>query len=275
MGRISNTWALMGASWELLKKDKEILVFPLLSGLSCLLVLLSFALPLLLSGIAEETLGALGETFSYLVLFAFYLVNYTIMAFFNSAVVACASIRMHGGDPTVADGFKAAMERLPLILGWAALAATVGLILRIIEDRSAWVGKLVAGLLGMAWTVTSFLVIPILVLDRKGPIEALQQSARYLKKSWGEQLVGNFSFGLVFFFLSLPGVLPLLVGFLSGQVSLMIFGGLLSVIYWLLLALIQSALQTIFQTALFLYVKESVTPQGYPEALLERAMIQK
>lgn len=275
MGRLENTWHLMGASWDVLKQDRELLIFPLLSGLSCLLVLLSFALPLLGAGFAEESLGFFGSTLSYVVTFLFYLVNYTVITFFNAAVVACAAIRMQGGNPTVSDGFRAALARLPLILGWAAVAATVGMVLRVIEERSEFLGKLVAGLLGMAWTLTSFLVVPVLVIDNKGPFEALQQSGRYLKKSWGEQVVGNFSFGLVFFFLSLPGFLPIVVGFLSGSMSMLVVCIGLAVVYWIGLSLVQSVLQSIFQTALFLYLKSETAPRGYPESLLSGAMTRR
>ncbi|MEZ0374214.1 MAG: DUF6159 family protein, partial [Candidatus Sericytochromatia bacterium] len=161
MGRIRNTWALMGASWKLLQADREIMVFPFLSGISCLLVLLSFILPFVFTGILEnsEKMGSM----SYILLFLFYLANYTVITFFNSAVVACVHIRLHGGDPTVKDGFAAALERLPVILGWALVCATVGLVLRMIEDNSKIIGKIVAGILGMAWTLSSFLVVPILV----------------------------------------------------------------------------------------------------------------
>src|SRR5258708_6218028 len=120
--RISYTWGLMRASWDVLKRDKTLLRFLLLSGVCCLLVLFSFAV-----------------------------------------------VRMGGGIPTVGDGFREAVARLPQIAGWALLSATVGLILRIIEDRSEKIGRIVAGLLGLAWTVASFMVVPVLVAERKGP----------------------------------------------------------------------------------------------------------
>ena len=131
--------------------------------------------------------------------------------------VACAVIRMEGGDPTVSDGLRAAGARLSLIAGWALIQATVGLVLRVIEDRSERLGQIIASLLGMAWTVTSFLVIPILVIEDKGPFAALEESAALLKKTWGEQLIGNFSFGLVFFLLSVPAFIVIALGFASGS----------------------------------------------------------
>ncbi|TMQ01151.1 MAG: hypothetical protein E6L09_04450 [Verrucomicrobia bacterium] len=207
MNKIYRTWSLMSACWQILKKDKEMLLFPLISGLCCLLLLASFVLPFYLTG-SWQPPKAGAETghhvMYYGMTFLFYVCSYFVVVFFNCAVVACATIRMSGGDPSVADGIRAAASRLPAIFGWALILATVGLIVRIIEDRSKKVGQLVAGLFGMAWTLVSFLVIPILVVENKGPLKALSESTQLLKKTWGEQLVGNFSFGLIFFLLGIP-----------------------------------------------------------------------
>ena len=140
--------------------------------------------------------------------FFFYFCNYFVITFFNAAIVACAFLRMEGGgEPSIGDGFREALARVPLIIGWAFLAATVGLVLRIIEDRSPKVGAFVAGLLGMAFSVVSFLVVPVLVIERKGPFSALKESTKLLKGTWGDQLVGNFSFGSIFGLLSLPAII--------------------------------------------------------------------
>ena len=156
---IGNTWALIGTSWDVLKKDKEILVFPLISGLCLLLVLGSFGLGLLDTEGEGWQLPAseapLSEQISYYgKIFLFYFCTYFVMMFFNTGIIGCAIIRMRGGDPTLGDGFRLALARVPLLLGWALISATVGLILRIIEDRSRIVGRIVAGLLGMAWSLT-------------------------------------------------------------------------------------------------------------------------
>jgi uncharacterized membrane protein len=199
----------MRASWDVLRQDKEILVFPVLSGIALLLIMASFAVPVFALGgidtvqrIARHN-GAVGNL---VVLFAFYFINYFVIIFFNTAIVACATIRMRGGNPTVGDGLQASGSRLFEIAGWALVSASVGMVLRMIEERSTFVGRIFAGLLGMAWGITSYLVIPILVNERKGPMEAFQESARLLKKTWGEELIGGFSFGLVFFVLSLPAI---------------------------------------------------------------------
>ena len=275
MGKMMRTWSLMSECWQVLKQEKSLLVFPLISGFCCLLVLASFAVPIFLTGAWHPPgHGAMPvrQVAYYGTLFAFYAANYFVVVFFNAAMVACAAIRLGGGSPTVADGLRAAASRLPVIAGWALVSATVGMILRIIEDRSDKIGQIVAGLLGTAWTLVSFLVVPILVIENKGPIEALKDSASLLKKTWGEQLIGNFSFGLVFFVLSLPAFALIFLGFfLGGMVIGLVCVGV-AVIYLLTIALIQSALQAIFQTALYLYARDGQVPQGFRAEVLAGAL---
>jgi hypothetical protein len=146
----------------------------------------------------------------------------------------------------------------------------VGLILRIIEDRSKAVGRFVAGLLGMAWTVVSFLAVPVLVVEKKGPIASLKESTALLKKTWGQQLIGNFGFGLIFFLLGLIGVGIVILGFVIGGTAVFVFIGL-AVLYFIILALIQSTLSAIFQAALYLYAKEGVTGGGFEDNMLKGA----
>ena len=278
MQKFSNTWSLMSASWEVLKKDREMLIFPLISGICSLLLLVSFALPVFLSGswqnFGGETSGDT-QVIYYLLLFAFYFCNYFIIVFFNSAVVSCATIRMRGGDPTVSDGLHASTARLPLIAGWALVAATVGIVLRIIEDRSKNIGKIVASLLGTAWTLASFFVVPIMVVENINPLDALKKSASMFKRTWGEQIIGNFSFGLVFFVLGIPAFLLFLLGIVSGSIAMLVVFIILAAIYLIVLALVQSTLQTIFQAALYFYSQNGKAPQGFSEDLLNNSIAHK
>lgn len=278
MGKFSRTWSLMSASWEILKKDKEMLVFPLFSGICCLLVMASFAIPLFTGGNWQppgDHAAASEQITYYGLLFLFYFCNYLVIVFFNAAVIACATIRMEGGDPTVSDGFRAAWARLPAIAGWALVSATVGLVLRIIEDRSDKLGKLVAGLLGVSWSVVSFLVIPILVMENETPITALKKSAMLLKQTWGEGMISTFSFGLIFFLLSIPAFLLIILGFLGGKGMTMIISISLAAIYFIIIALIQSALQTVFQAALYFYARRGQAPEGFQRDLLVNSMTRR
>ena len=273
MGKISQTWTLMSESWSVLKQEKNLLVFPLLSCVCCLLLLASFAIPIFATGawhLPKHDAAPVRQVMYYGTLFAFYVANYFIVIFFNAAVVACTAMRLEGETPTFRAGLRVAASRLPVIAGWALVAATVGLVLRIAEDRSDKVGQFVAGLLGVAWSAMSFLVVPILVVENKGPIAALRESTGLLRKTWGQQLVCNFSFGFIFFLLSLPGIALLFLGFHWGSaIGFTCLG--LAVVYWILLSLIHSTLQTIFQTALFLYARDGHV-EGFSSEVLEGAL---
>ena len=268
MGKFSLTWGLMKSSWELLKKDKEILIFPFISGICCILLMLSFALPLINSPevkAAIEGKGEINQGKYYILMFIFYFLNYLIIIFFNTAVVAAAHKRLSGGDPTVKDGFNGAMAILPLIIVWSLVAATVGLVLRAIEERSDMFGRIVAGFLGLAWTIVSFLVIPIFVVEKKGPFAALKESTLMMKNTWGEQLIGRFSFGLVFLLFSIPAFILIALGVASRSQTALVFFVALGIIYLIILALIQSALQSIFQTVVYKYSRDKEAPVGFSE----------
>ena len=196
--RFSRSWGLIKASAGVLAQDKELLVFPLLSAICALVVAAAFVLPALGLG-ALDGLGNGGVPLAtYLLAFLFYLAQYFVIFFFNSALVGAAMIRLDGGDPTLRDGLHIAAGKALPILGYAAIAATVGMVLRALQERSGLIGKLVSGALGVAWTLASFLVVPVLVTRDIGPIDAVKESAQLLKKTWGENLIGQGGVGLVF-----------------------------------------------------------------------------
>ena len=195
-GKMSNSFALVKASAGVLNADKELLLFPALSGVSMLLVSATFLFPAWSLGLLEEAAG--NDVLGYVFLFAFYLVQYTVGFFFNTALVGAALIRLDGGDPTLADGLNIAIAKLPKIIGYAAIAATVGMVLRALSERLGFVGRIVVGFIGMAWNLTTYLVVPVMVTQDIGPVDAIKRSAALFKKTWGEQVVGNFGLGLAF-----------------------------------------------------------------------------
>ena len=119
------------------------------------------------------------------------------------------------------------------------------------------------------------LVVPILVVENKNPFTALKESTALLKKTWGQQVVGNFSFGVIFFLLAIPAIALILLGIFSGNIAAMAACIGLAVIYLILLGLVQSALQSIFQAAVFLYARDGHVPEGFEGDLLGTAMVQK
>lgn len=280
MGKFARSWALAKASLGVLRSDKELLVFPMISAVAVVLVIASFALPVfgleLYKGLAgEDGITATG----YLLAFLFYLVQYFVIFFFNSALVGAAMIRLDGGDPTVADGLRIARGKWPQILGYAAIAATVGLLLRAIEERAGFVGRIVIGLIGVAWTVATFLAVPVLVARDVGPIEAVKESAGLLGRTWGENLIGNGGLGLVMLLLNVALVLVFgtitLVFAGNGLAMLAVATVVLGVLAVLGLALVQAALSGIYSAALYRFAVMGDAPQGFDGVLLREAFQRK
>jgi MFS family permease len=246
--RISRGFRLLGASWEVLKQDRELLVLPVVS----------FALIV----VAAAGVGGLGwaaglfnhdqstnSPLFYVFAFVFYFVTYSISIYFNAAVIGAAMIRLEGGDPGVADGLRVARSKLGKILGWAAVAATVGLVLRSLEDRAGIFGRIAIALIGAAWNAVTFFVVPVLLYEPVGVGEGLKRSARLFKERWGEQFTGNVGIGLAMFIVALPLVL---VAVALGALAVWL-GILFAVLAFGLLAAVGSALTGVFNAALYRY----------------------
>ncbi len=279
--RIANGWELAKNSWQVLRLDKELLLFPLMSGIACMLVLASFAIPLwttqAIDGVMQDD-QPLQNVLAYVVLFAFYFVNYFVIVFFNTALIACAIIRFRGGDPTVSDGLQAAMSRLPQIIAWALVSATVGVILRVIESYSDKVGQVVAALLGGAWSITTYFVVPVMVVEKAGPVDAIKRSFAVLRKSWGESLSANFGVGLITFFCMLVAIIPLVLGGMAlaaGQTALGIAGLVCGILGIIVVSLVSSALNAIVIGALYLYASDGEVPQQFDANSLSHAFVTK
>jgi len=256
-GSFSNSFALVKASARVLRLDKELMVFPLMSGVAAVLVAASFAAPLFWAG-GPRIFGDGGGTYlAYTLGFLFYLAQYTVIFFFNSALVGAALIRLDGGDPTVSDGLAIAAKRMGSIVGYAAIAATVGMILRFISERSGWLGRLAVSFVGMAWTLATYLTVPILVTKDIGPIDAVKESSKIFKRTWGEQVVGNFGIGSAVFLMGLSWTLFVVlfaVGAASvGSAPLTVAVAGIAVAGYVLLALFGSAIQGIYTAALYRY----------------------
>lgn len=254
MDRIRRSWHLTKASWAVLQADRELLVFPLLSFLALVVVLITFIVPAwFVFGFTDPDTGAYNVgTIAFG--FVFYVVAYSVMFFFNTALVGAAMIRMGGGDPTVADGFRIARSRLPAIIGYAVIAATVGMVLRFISERAGFIGQLVIGVLGFAWSVLTFLVVPVLAAEQVGPIDAVKRSGALLRKTWGEQLIGGGGIGLVFGFLVLAVItlgVAVTMALSTVSVALAIVCGIVVVLAVGAISLVGAALGGIYTASLY------------------------
>ena len=275
MGKIAITMELMKASWQILKKDKELLILPVISGICCLSVMALF----IVQGLEHDWLKSLAKdapaqqkNTAYWFMFLYYYCNYLVIIFFNAAIIACAVIRMNGGNPTLGDGLQAAVNRFPHIAGWAFIAATIGFLLGTIESGSRRGRSIIAGLLGISWSVISYLAIPLIVVEKTNPLYALDFSMEMMRRTWGEQVIGNFSFGLIFSLFALP-ILPfvLLLGKTWGGASflpMLIF----VIIYLLILSIFQSALQTVFNAVIYVFARDGKVPAEFSAKQLQGAM---
>lgn len=254
--RFGRSIDLAKASFGVLRSDKELLLFPLVSFFVMALVTAVFALPFVLTGGVSDATEGRVNIVSYVLLFVFYVVSYSIVFFFNTALVGAALIRLDGGDPTLRDGFRIALSRLPQIIGYALIAATVGMILRLIAERAGFLGAIVIGIIGFAWNVATFLVVPILAVENVGPVEAIKRSGGLLKKTWGEQIIGNVGIGLLFGLLMFA---VLIVGagliFVLVQVSMALAVAAVVVLLLILgiIGLVSSAVSGIYVASLYRY----------------------
>ncbi|MCJ7630776.1 MAG: hypothetical protein E4G90_07620 [Gemmatimonadales bacterium] len=281
MSKLSNSWNMMKASATVLKLDPELLIFPLLSGIATVLVTATFVVPFAFIGEGFGALENLGENVGYLgyaVGFLYYLVLYSLIFFFNTALVATTMIRLDGGDPTVSDGLNLAFKKLGTVLEYAAIAATVGMLLRALEERAGFIGRIIIGLIGLSWTLATFLTVPVLVTKDVSAIDAVKESASVFKRTWGEQVVANAGIGfatfMIFLLMGLVAV-PLII--LTASISevlvipliLSFAGG------FLLLILVSSALKGIYSAALYRYATTGDAGEHFSAQMMEEAFREK
>ena len=247
--RLSNGWSIAMSSFKVLKEKKDLVLFPILSSFSILVIAGSFFTGF---GLAidwdMDKLGGYNSPLYYLVVFIFYVVNYFVVVFFNMALIHCTRLYFRGEEVSVRDGLKFSMSRIGVIFSWALLAATVGLILKIIQDELGWVGKIITGIIGVVWSVAVFFAVPVIAYENVGPFQAVKRSSQLMKQKWGESLGATFSFGLVQLIGIIVVGLPL---FLIGSIFHPIVGVALAVVGVFLVISIISAAEMVFVSAIY------------------------
>lgn len=276
--RLSNSWQLVKASWAVLQADKELIIFPIVSGIATIIVLITFAVPMFLTGLFDALVAdefGPARVVSYAMIFLFYLAQYFVILFANTALVGAAMIRLDGGDPTVGDGFRIAWQHVGAIFGYAMISATVGLILRWLSERGA-LGRIASSLVGMAWGLATFLVIPVLVVENVGPVEGIKRSGRMLKDTWGEQIAGNLSIGFIFFLLIMltivAGVLATFaVASLTESFLLVVLSIILFAAVFVALILLNATLNGIYSAAVYRFAAGKDTDIFFSQDLVKNA----
>ena len=269
--RISRSIELVKVSWGILMEDKKLLAFPVMSGIVTLLVIATFILPLIFTNGMLETNTIAG----IVLLFLFYVVSYFVVIFFNVGLISCVNARLHGQSMSVGEGLSAAARHVGSILVWAIIAATVGLILRLIEERVGFLGQIAAGLVGGIWTLVTMFVVPVLVFEEKGVFEAMKESLGLFKKTWGESVVGSLSIGLVFFAIGIVAFVLVFATLFLGNPIIFLGAGALFIVLIAILAILASAMQGIFVVALYTYAKTGQVPSVFKRELVERAFTPK
>ena len=267
--RLSNGWRLGKISLLTIRENPSLIVFPFISGISLILVTLSFfgsgylAFGEEILAIADDEIAANSlDAILYVMVFLFYLLNYFIIVFFNVGLVHCARRILEGHETTVREGINYATTRVGSILSWAILAATVGMILKAIQENSGTFGQIISGIIGMVWGIATFFVVPIIAYEDVNPIEAVKRSGQIMKDKWGESIGANFSFGLFSLLGTLLVALP--AGFLIGAIIHPVAGVVTGVMIFILIQMSVSAANMVFLAAAYQHVNDQ--PTGYFES---------
>jgi hypothetical protein len=260
MERFARSWRLMKQSWGVLVLDKELLLLPVLSGLVIVAVCASFLVP---AGIVLATSAGPHLPHGpvrFVLGFATYVVAYTVGIFFQAALVAGATQRLAGGDPTLGSALGAAMRRLPSILAWGLVAGTVGMLLRAAQRRSGLLGKIAIGLLGAGWSLATFFVVPVLVLEERTLGDSFKRSWDMVKSTWGEGVIGGIGVGLVglaYWLILIANVVILaMLGLPAFAIGTAVVGGAAGIVFF-------SALHSVYVASLYRYATTRDAPAGF------------
>lgn len=269
MRRIKRGWALTKKSWALLNGHRELIRFPLYGAVATTLLAIVTLGPGLYLFEEDSLAGAIP-----LIVIGVYVLS-AVGFYYSVGLAACADMIFRGQEATVSDGLAVSRERFSQILGWAALSAGISLVMGVLENQGGIFGQIAARLVGMAWSLVTFIAVPVIAIEGTGPMETLKRSGHLFRERWGQQITGNIAIGAAIF---LIGVLPAALLIVAGVVlwsSASFLGALLVVIGALVLAiamLISRALSGIFGVALYRYALDGETVGGFTRDELESAV---
>ena len=269
MRRIRRGWALTKKSWAVLSEHRELIRFPLYGGVATVLLGILFLGPGVFF-LDKHTYGAA------IPLIAVGIYVLSVIGIYFSVGLAAAADRIFQGQPaTVADGLAVARSRFSAICGWAAVSTAIGLIVGTLESQGGALGEIAGRLVGMAWSLVTFLSVPVIAIEGTGPLETLKRSASLFRQRWGQQITGNLAIGgAVFLFGLLPGALLIGIGVAiwssagAVAVALILIGSLVVCVA----LLISKALGGIFGVALYRYALDGQVVGGFTQEDLESAV---
>lgn len=256
-GSFGNSWKLMKVSLGIIRKDKHLLIFPLISSIISIAIVASFVSASFFFGYTEA------NWVSAMFIFIVYFVLYFVAIYFNAALIGCATISLSGGNPKVSYGLSLANRRIGRLLGWTFVSATIGLILQVGKKKTGLLGRIILSIVGIAWAIATFFIIPVLLYEDKGVWESLKSSGSIFRRTWGETLISRFAFGLIFLLLFLMGFLPIIIGLLVLEIVGLLIGLVIAIIYWAILFIVIEAAKSILVAALYRYAKSGKIASDY------------
>ncbi len=278
MNRLAHSWSLFKTSFGVVKQDKELLWMPVLSFFASVAAALSVAgvafaiFPAIFTGEGEVNAGALLLVALLYILLAF------VALFFNAAVVAGASERLAGGDPTLGSALKAAWAKKGKLFLWSIVVATVNVILQAVRERSGPLGQMMASFAGLAWNLATFFMVPILLFEDKGVGSSVRQSGSLFKQTWGETAVGHVGVGFVGM---IAGVAVAIVGIVLTNLLASAFGGtgamigiVLTILGVIFVAALFSVVAGVYKAAIYRYATTGQATAGFSGADLGGAFTQ-
>lgn len=270
-------WSMAKSSWAVLKDQPSLAVFPVISAVAAAALTAVMVLPVILGtgvavglGLSDGAIESLG----LVALFVWYFVCTFAVVFCNAALIACALQRFAGQPTSVGSGFAAAGRRLPQILGWTLIASTVGVVLQILQsflrDKAGIFGDIMTGIAEGLWGVATYFAVPVVVTEGLGPIDAIKRSSSVLRKTWGESLGGAAGLNIIMVLLLLPAVAVGVLAFGgAGGSAVAVTIAALCILYAVVLAVVFSALGSIFRAAVYSYATTGTAPSHMDAGLLQ------
>ena len=264
--RLRRGWNITKLGMHVVRADPELMVYTLLSGLFSI-------------GAASGLLAATGgmgcfisgedwvESGMLLGMFLTYMVVGMITVFWNAAIIASAYERLTtGSNPSFSYGIKEAAKRLPAIIVWGLISGTVGLIIGLLNGMEQddnpvvrAIGSIASFIVQVAWWMTTFFVVPMLVLEGYQVGESMRRSPELFEKTWGEDVVSTGGTGIVNFLVILLVVLICMPLFALGELgmglafALMFIGIGLSVLFF-------TACEAVNRASLYYYAMTGESP---------------
>lgn len=275
VGRLKAGWLLFKESFRFMWSDKEMLWLPIITSVANLLLVgLILTVAFSLSGSFSEQYPA-----EYLVIFLFYVAGAFTLSLSQAAVAHFVFVRAHGGDATLGEALKKAFSHWGGLLVWSVITSTVGLALRAIFERSQLLGKILAAFMGAAWGILTYFVVPAIVIDDKGPFESIKKSGTVFKQTWGESLVSNISFGVLFMIAHLVALFSafgiIILGVMTESIAVVIVGIAVIFVWIIAFSLVSSSISAVLRTLLYIYATEGTVPANFNRELLEKMLIRK